>query len=234
MDQLALKAKRLAGIDLFAGLDEPDVLQAVAAEVEFRLCHRGEVLFEEGEPGEHIHFVVSGRVKVYRRSADGTEHILRIWREGEAFALIVLLDPSRYPASAEALEDSVVGRMRAATFHRLSQQHRSLQSLGQRAVADRLVYAQRKAEQMARDPGEQRVARALLELVGDTAGGAVSIALTHHDLAYMTGLSRETVSRIVAGLRQQGAVGSPEAGRLVVHPARLRALLSESDRMERS
>lgn len=229
MDDLELKARRLAAIDLFASVNDPEVLREVAAEAEFRLCRRGDVLFEEGDPGEHIHFVVSGRVKVYRRSSDGTEHILRVWRSGETFGLIVLLDPSRYPASAEALEDSVVGRLRAGAYHRLSERHPSLRALGQRAVADRLLYAQRKAEQMARDPGEQRVARALLELAGDRAGDAVPVVATHHDLANMTGLSRETVSRIVAGLRHRGAVDSPEAGRLVVHPGRLRAVLSDEE-----
>lgn len=219
-------AARLRSVDLFAGLPD-EALQSAAASVQVRRYRRGEPIFTEGDAGVAVHFVLSGRVKVFRRTADGVEHILRIWHPGETFAAIVLLRPTTYPASAEALEDAVVGRLPASDFERLANSFPALRARAGSVVADRVLSAQRKAEHMAREAGQARVMRALLEFAGPTAQESLVVAATHYDLAEATGLSRETVSRIMADLRRAGIVKPAGAGHLSLRVAELRAALQK-------
>jgi CRP-like cAMP-binding protein len=48
---------------------------------------RGDVLFREGEPGDRLYVIASGKIKLGRRSADGRENLLSILGPGEMFSV---------------------------------------------------------------------------------------------------------------------------------------------------
>jgi CRP/FNR family cyclic AMP-dependent transcriptional regulator len=56
---------------LFQGVD-PEAVEALAGEFEIMEAPRGATLFTEGEPGDSLYIVLSGKVKLGRRSSDGT------------------------------------------------------------------------------------------------------------------------------------------------------------------
>lgn len=235
-------ATQLRGVDLFGALPD-DALMDLAAHVESRRYQRGERVFTEGDPGLAVYFVLSGRVKVFRTAPDGVEYILRVWHAGQTFGTIVLLQPTVYPASAEALTDAVVGSLPVQEYERLATAHPALRARAGGIVAERVLLAQRKAEHMARDSGQARVIRALLEIAGpgtgERTGGATPgtrgatpgtiVTATHYDLAQATGLSRETVSRLMVDLRRDGLVQPAGAGRLALNLDKLRQAVRDAD-----
>ena len=60
----------LARSGIFQGVD-PDAAEALAKEMETIETRKGEVLFSEGEPGDSLYIVLSGKLKVGRRAGDG-------------------------------------------------------------------------------------------------------------------------------------------------------------------
>ena len=60
----------LAQSGLFQGLSE-DAVEPVASRLEMLTIPRGRVVFNEGEPGDSLYIVVSGKIKLSRRSPDG-------------------------------------------------------------------------------------------------------------------------------------------------------------------
>ncbi len=104
----------VASSQLFSQLDNRS-LDDVAASASIRTASRDELLFTEGDPARAFYLVGTGRVKVFKLSADGKEQILMIAGPGDSFAEAALFSGSSYPASAQALEDTemvVIGRDR--------------------------------------------------------------------------------------------------------------------------
>lgn len=93
----------LAGVPLFREL-EADVLDQLAASVRIRRYRRGEVIFHQGDPGDALHVILAGRVKISSPSDSGVEAILATLRPGEFFGALALLDGAPRSASATAIE----------------------------------------------------------------------------------------------------------------------------------
>ncbi|MGH2488661.1 MAG: cyclic nucleotide-binding domain-containing protein, partial [Candidatus Limnocylindria bacterium] len=65
----------LARCPLFADV-LPDDLRDVARHLRRRRFRRGEVIFHQDDPGDALHIVVSGSVKIVLPSAEGDEAII--------------------------------------------------------------------------------------------------------------------------------------------------------------
>jgi CRP/FNR family transcriptional regulator, cyclic AMP receptor protein len=80
-------------------------LSAVAAASRLRNFRRGQVVFSRGDPGDTVIVVVSGRVKVVLRSADGGELTLTVIQAGGLFGELSVADNGPRSTDAETLED---------------------------------------------------------------------------------------------------------------------------------
>src|SRR5215210_5401965 len=104
MDQnLAVTA--LAKCPLFAHASA-QTLQSVAGTLRRRRFRRNEVIFHQGDPGDSLHIVSAGAVKIVLPSAEGEEAIIATLREGDFFGELALLDGAPRSATATALEPS--------------------------------------------------------------------------------------------------------------------------------
>ena len=92
----------LRQVPYFADLDEAR-LRALAASVRERKCDTGAMVLLEGEPCEGFGFVVSGRVKVLKVSAEGKEHVLRLLGPGRTFNDVPVFDGGPNPGSIQAV-----------------------------------------------------------------------------------------------------------------------------------
>ena len=98
-------------VPLFSDLP-PEVLQRINTVVLERTYKKGESIFMEGEPGQGLHFVRTGRVKIVKTAEDGREHIIKFLKAGEIFAEVLLFNHLPYPATSVAVEDSRIGLIR--------------------------------------------------------------------------------------------------------------------------
>lgn len=102
----------LQKVDLFEGLPQDD-LGRIAAIVGGVSIEKGEVLFEEGEPGDVFYIVFKGAVEILKARPDGTEERLAVRRNGEAFGEMALLNDAPRSATARAQDGTqlmTVGR----------------------------------------------------------------------------------------------------------------------------
>ena len=96
---------QIGAIPLFSGLSE-EQLQELAMIVVDQVFRRGQTIFLEGDEGNGFYVVNTGKVKIYKLSPDGKEQILHIFGPGEPFAEVPVFAGQRFPANAEALEES--------------------------------------------------------------------------------------------------------------------------------
>ena len=82
-----------------------EVLDAVATASRLRVFRRGQVVFTRGDPSDTLFVVISGRVKVVVRSADGGELTLTIIQPGGVFGELGVADGGPRSADADALDE---------------------------------------------------------------------------------------------------------------------------------
>lgn len=90
---------------LFSQLNDT-ALDEISSAATLKHAAPGEMIFQEGEPAQAFFVVGSGKVKVFKLSADGKEQILMIAQPGDSFAEAALFAGRKFPASAQALEKS--------------------------------------------------------------------------------------------------------------------------------
>jgi CRP-like cAMP-binding protein len=201
-DAAAVELLRL--VPLFADIPEGE-LQMVARSSQPFWKKKGARLFEEGSPADCCYVLTSGRAKVVLSGTE-SEVILGIVEPYALIGEIALLDRSKRSAGLVTVEKSHFIRISAQTF---------LELRNNRAFEDRLIanvtgtlrHATEQLRAIYTFSSLERVAWCLAGLArqrGALSGSEIAISPRppHHELADMTGCSRETVSRILLRLRR--------------------------------
>ena len=198
----------LSQVSIFARL-EPERLQPLTDKLRTRRYQRGEVIFHEDDPGDRMHIIVEGSVKISMSSEDGREKNIALFKPGECFGEMALLDGSNRSATAtamEALETLVL--MRDDFQHFLAENPQVAAD-----ITNLLAQRLRNVNQMLVDTAfldvPTRVAKQLLILAGSYSDGADPVGpqvvpLGQDELASLVGASRETVSRALTSYRRMG------------------------------
>lgn len=221
--------KFLKKINLFYGLKE-DELTEIAGIVMERKYRKGRIIFMEGEPGEAVFFLKSGRLKISKQDEEGREHILHYINPGEVFAEVVLFDGGVYPATAEVLEDAEVGVIGCRDMDNLVIKNPGIALALLKVMAGRLRFAQQKIMDLALKDTTRRLVVALLKLAEEHGtpgerGMQICLSLTNQELANLVGASRETVNRIMGELRRRKAITVEKQTGIVVNEEKLKSWL---------
>ena len=210
---------------LFSALDDEAAAALRASMVEVRL-ERGELLFNEGEPGDRMYIVESGKIKLGTTAADGRESLIAVLGPGEQFGELSLFDPGPRTATARALTDAtILGLGHDALRPWLTGRPEVAESL-LAALAQRLRRTNDAMADLVFSDVPGRVAKALLDL-GEKFGQArpdglyVAHDMTQEELAQLVGASRETVNKALADFVQRGWVQLEPRAILIIDTDRL-------------
>ncbi len=124
----------LARTPLFARL-EPEELERLLNAIDLYRVPAGRALFAEGDEGDALYVVLSGRISIRRALQQGGVHELAELGEDSVFGEMALLDGAPRMATAVASRDSIVAGLSRATFDRLSEERDPLVQPLLRAVA---------------------------------------------------------------------------------------------------
>ncbi|QBI51970.1 Crp/Fnr family transcriptional regulator [Streptomonospora litoralis] len=193
---------------LFEALDEEGAAALRASVSEVRLG-RGQTLFSEGDEGDRLYVILSGKVKLTRAAVDGRENLLSVLGPSEMFGELSLFDPRPRTASAIAVTDAVMAGLGHDDLRPfIAQQPQvSLQLL--KALASRLRRTNDVMSDLVFTDVPGRVAGQLLDLADRFGkegedGLHVHHDLTQEELAQLVGASRETVNKALAEFALRG------------------------------
>lgn len=209
--------EQIAAIPLFEGLPRPQLedLHAIVGEHEVK---RGEIIFSEGEEATGFYVVRAGRVKIFKLSLDGKEQTLHLLGPGEPFGEVPVFAGTRFPATAEALEDTWVLYFPREAFVALIQKTPTL-ALNMLAVLSlRLHKFTVLVEDLSLKEVPGRLAAYLLYLSEQQHGAAaLALSISKAQLASLLGTIPETLSRIITRMTKEGIIASetPSSFRIV-------------------
>ena len=198
---LALKA-----VPFFSRLSdhELDTVRSLAAE---KTYPKNAVVLTEGEMGDSLYTIQSGKVKVFIGDEEGREITLKILGAGDFFGEMSMIDKQPRSASVTTLEAATFLVLSHAAFERCVEQAPHIGNVVMQVLAQRVREADRKIGTLALMDVYGRVASTLLELSVYSDGKLmVGEKLSQQDLANMVGASREMVNRILKDLSDRGFI----------------------------
>ena len=211
MARSSLSAKQiLKSTPLFAGLDEAE-LNALSARSGVRAYEKGALLFSEDEPCTGLYVVVSGRIRIFKTSLSGREHILALEGPGSSIAELPVFDGGNYPASASAVEYAEALFISRPDLRAICLEHPEVSLKMLQVVGGRLRRLVGIIEELSFTTVRHRLIAWLLRTAraeGRTTdrGLVFSLSASHQDLASQIGTVRELVSRNLARLQAQSFI----------------------------
>ena len=187
---------------LLGSMPTPD-LERVLAISRLRTFRRGQVVFTKGDPGDTLIVVVSGRVKVIVRSADGGELTLTIIPAGGVFGDLSIADGGPRSADAETLEESQLLLIPRETIQEIC----ARVPPAAQALANSVAAALRRLTEAASDlvflDLPRRVARVLASQAPDD-DGVIRLKLRQEELAHQVGATRQSVNAAMRAFQRRG------------------------------
>jgi len=222
------KLSALAGVRLFEGLPKAQ-LQALAEIALLKRAKAGEALFEAGQPGTNFYAVVTGKVRVYRAAPSGKEQVLHVFGAGEAFAEVPVFEGKTYPASAQALDESLLVCIPRKGFVEVLRRDPELALAVMALLAARLRAFVGQIAQLSLKEVPERLAGYLLLLRASQNRDDLTLDLPKGQIASYLGTIPETLSRALKKLADQGLIETTGNRVTLLDPDGL-ARLAESGR----
>lgn len=200
-----------------------DLLRALLPYVVRKQVSRGDCVVEAGEKGTMVYFIESGFFKVIAEEED-QEVILNYLGPGDVFGEQALLGEPR-TASVRALESGSLLVLHRNDFLHVIRRHPEVALSLIATLLRRLKETNQHLVNLAARDAAGRVARALQDLardLGENHEDGILIPrsrLTVQELAKFVGLTRETTSRALKILEQEGVIQSTKEGVLLPREA---------------
>jgi CRP-like cAMP-binding protein len=199
----------------------PEDRQRLAAVATMTQFDKGDALFNEGDGSDRLYTVLTGRVKVFKVTARGTDVILEIFGPGDSVGAVAVYESRPYPASAVALEPTTCLVIPRQAFFSLLETHPSMVRGLLVGLTHRLVELTNRLTELSGGRIEGRLARFFLKLAKDMGqarpgGTFIPLTLSRQELADMIGTTIETSIRIMSRWGKDEVVRTEKDGFLVV------------------
>ena len=192
----------------FASL-APEVRALMAAQAEPVRLRRGEMLFRQGDPPTGFYGLVSGTLKMSTLREDGKEAILAVIEAGIWFGEISLIDDQPRTHDATAVGNVEVLLLARPAFDALMERADFARAVA-KLLAGRIRLLYGIVEDATLRSTRARVARRLLLLArGDAAMTPqmrLRVPVSQEGLAMMLGITRQTLSKELRLLADEGVV----------------------------
>ncbi|TJY41187.1 Crp/Fnr family transcriptional regulator [Cohnella pontilimi] len=213
----AEKTNNPLGIDNFFSEEQFERLQELMYP---KQAEAGSYLFWEGEPTGKLYYIKSGKVKLRKSTEEGKDFILSILQAGD-----LLCEPEDgmravHSFSAEVVENADIGVIQWKDLEILLYRHGefAVRFMNWMALMHRVTDSKFRDLLLFGKPGA--LASTLIRLantygVAGPDGIRIRLKLTNSELADFIGTTRESVNRMLSGLRDEGTIDIRK-GRIVI------------------
>jgi len=208
----ARKLEYLKQIDLFSSLGTEDLLQ-VGSKIVVKQFKKNEIILFRGDTNNYIYIIFDGEVKVSQSTEDGKEIILFIHQAGEIFGETSLVDRGNSPALIAATKDTFCAIISMKDLYSIMFNYNDILERLIHILSSRLCQSWELIQMLNSNHAPQRVKTLLMMLAKRYGKNAreetiLNIRLTHQSIANMTGLTRETVTRVIDVWQRNGDIST--------------------------
>lgn len=203
-------SKNIEGLNEFISSAKGiEALKKLSEQRDVRIYKKKENIYSESGYPRGIYFVVKGKVKTFKTHEQGKEFITGLYKEGDFFGFLALLEDGKYTDSAAALEDSELCLIPKEDFFSLIYKNAEVSRRFIKMLSDNLQEKEEQLIKLAYNSVRKRVAEALTTLYnrykkdGETQ---FSMNVSREDLANLAGTATETTIRTLSDFKEEGLV----------------------------
>ena len=218
----------VAHLPMFAGFSATDLDSILSEAHSLRVPKNGNV-FEQGQDAHSFFVLVHGHIRASKTTPAGEQIVVRYVATGETFGVATAMGLQSYPATATAVDDSVVLAWPSGTWPRLMAQYPALATNTLQTVGAQLQETHTRVVEMSTEQVERRIAHALLRLAKQSGrqvatGVEIDFPISRQDIAQMTGTTLHTVSRTLSAWEAKGLMESNRQRIILREPHKLLTL----------
>lgn len=186
-----------------------------------RVYPKSQMIYRQGETAESFYYLKKGSVRIFLSSENGMEKTLTIPEPGNIFGEAAFFDGLPRVSSAKTLEKSEIIPVRRSTLMECFRRQPVLAMNLLESLAKTVRMLSAQVDSMTFLQADKRVARLLAQLAGKSDEAPPAVSCTHEELGSLAGVSRVTVSRILADFSKRGWVSTSYRTIRVTDPAAL-------------
>jgi CRP/FNR family transcriptional regulator, cyclic AMP receptor protein len=187
---------------------------------------KGSIIFLQGDDGDELYIIDSGLVKIY--SIDGAKTvILAFLGAGDYFGEMALMKPGlQRSATAETLEPTVFYVLRRSDFEQLLERNNKMALQMLWFTMERLRKANEQIQDLTFLNVRARILKILLRLSKEHGvtvpnGLQINLRLTHQQIADLVGAVRETATKVLLELQDEGLISVDQKKIILMDPEKL-------------
>lgn len=220
--QQTFYSKSLEKLNDFAsrndGLSE---LKKIISERKSRQFKKNQVIYYEGDKGNGLYLVLSGRIKTVKLAEDGREFMTGIFNADEYLGVHAMLTNEPYSDTATALDDSTLCLIPKDSIDQLINLYPDIAKEFIKILANDIREKEEQLLQLAYNSVRKKMAEAILRLHKLQGNQAEGFKITREDLAAMAGMATETVSRTLSDFKEEGLIEKKGSTIHILDDARL-------------
>jgi CRP-like cAMP-binding protein/CheY-like chemotaxis protein len=199
--------KSIEGIETFIEtaitLDDFDKISKDRKRLVFK---KKQPIYSEDNIPRGIYFIEKGSVKTYKTSINDKDYISNIYKAGDFFGYINLLENANYSDNAEALEETITYFIPKDDFYELISKNRMVANTFIKMLAGNVVETQNRMIKLAYNSVRKRVAESLIMLnktYNTKNETPFTFSVNRQDLASIVGTAAETVIRTLSDFKEE-------------------------------
>ena len=216
----------LRKIPLLADLSDEEI-ERIKPDLRLRVYPKRTVVLQKGGSGDGLLFLLAGQLQVIDVTEDGRAIGLRMLTPGDFFGELAVINGSTRSASVVAMTEVLVAFLPAPTALHLFSHSPSVANIMLRHLAEKIQRDSEFRTLLSINNTARRI-YAFLALQKKSQPGAPDVVEnlpTHQDIANMINTSRETVTRALLTLSQQGIIQKDSHRLIIVDPLALQKLI---------
>jgi CRP-like cAMP-binding protein/CheY-like chemotaxis protein len=206
--------------NLIAKVDGLSELAGIIQARKTRLFKKNQVVYYEGDKSQGLYLVMSGRIKGIRQAEDGRELMTGIYAAEDYIGINAALSGNAYTDTATAIEDSELCHI---PQNQLDEIVGKYPEVGQNFIKILAKDIREKEElliQLTYHSVRKKMSEALLRLY-HSGNNSLRFSISREDLAAMSGMAVETVSRTLADFKEAGLIEKKSNALVILDLARL-------------
>jgi CRP/FNR family transcriptional regulator, cyclic AMP receptor protein len=186
-----------------------------------------QVLYSEGQRPKTLYFIISGKIKIYKKNQDGKELITHILKDGDFWGYLPILENSHYVDNAEILEDSTVKLIPASDFIELITTDPKIAKQFIQLISSNVLEIEEDLLNLAYNSLRKKVAYGLIQQIPNfkEAGKTpITLKLSRKEMAQAVGVATESLIRTIMDFKEEKMIDIIDGQITIIDENKLRNL----------
>lgn len=197
-------------VEIFCNLDNNELTDIIMM-TGSKSFDKNENVFLEGDKSDTLYIINEGKIKLYKTTKSGKEQILHILSEGEFFGELNLVKTGEYHFNARAMTPVRLCTLTNEDMKNIVLKRPEIGLKVLEVMGERLSKLETMVQTLATNDAEARLANLLIQLSQENGkrtsqGIEIRVPMTREDMSNLTGVARETISRKLKKLEDQGII----------------------------